>query len=217
MPSLHESAVASAAPHDSPSAFGSPLPTPDDSNADPDYEEPDRKGKHHAKKSVTPLFFPSSPHTSSLEFELPDTASATRTPPLKLQLHPWAPVAVPLPAAGQATTPVDVPAHEPSQVAGPPHLIICLPAQAAAPAAQLTPAPAPIAMMSSDLPSHWIHREGYPATLPECCIVPLCEMSPVHPLLPSVRLTSSLLNDPIHYNPEFVDVVEHELAEEDWQ
>ncbi|KIY47586.1 hypothetical protein FISHEDRAFT_74527 [Fistulina hepatica ATCC 64428] len=223
-PDLRDSPVASTALRSSPRSPALPQTTSDDLDANPDYEEPDRKGKRRAKRSATPLFFPSSPHASSPEFVPPDEASATRTPPLKLQLRLRAPAALSAPAVGQATAglatmPVDVLTREPSLAVGPPHLIICLPAPAAAPAAQPTPTPAPVpvAMMSDDLPSHWIHREGYPATLLECCIVPLHETSPVRPLPPSVRLTSLLLNDPVHYNPEFVNAVEHELAEEDRQ
>ncbi|KIY48640.1 hypothetical protein FISHEDRAFT_73466 [Fistulina hepatica ATCC 64428] len=223
-PDLRDSPVASTALRSSPQSPALPQTTSDDLDADPDYEEPDRKGKRRAKRSTTPLFFPSSPHASSPEFMPPDEASAIRTPPLKLRLRLRAPAASSAPAIGQATaglatTPVDVPTREPSLAVGPPCLIIHLPARAAAPAAQLTPTPAPVpvATTSDDLPSHWIHREGYPATLPECRVVPLREMSPVRPLPPSVQLTGSLLNDPVRYNPEFVDAVEHELAEEDRQ
>ncbi|KIY46757.1 hypothetical protein FISHEDRAFT_75367 [Fistulina hepatica ATCC 64428] len=223
-PTLRDSPEASTALRDSPRSPALPLSISDDLDADPDYEEPDRKGKRRAKRSVTPLFFPSSPHTSSPEFVPSDEVSATRTPPLKLRLCLRAPAASSAPVVGQATaghatTPVDIPTREPSQAAGPPRLIIRLPARATAPAAQLPPAPAlgPVTTMSSDLPSHWIHREGYPATLPECHVVLLCETSPVCPLPPSVRLTGSLLNDPVRYNPEFIDAVECELAEEDRQ
>ncbi|KIY48928.1 hypothetical protein FISHEDRAFT_73143 [Fistulina hepatica ATCC 64428] len=223
-PDLRDSPVASTALRSSPQSPALPQTTSDDLDADPDYEEPDRKGKRRAKRSATPLFFPSSPHALSPEFVSPDEASAIRTPPLKLRLHLQAPTASSAPAVGQATaglatTPVDVPTREPSLAVGPPRLIICLPARAAAPAAQPTPTPAPVpvATTSDDLPSHWIHREGYPATLPECRVVPLHETSPVCPLPPSVWLTGSLLNDPVRYNPEFVDMVERELAEEDRQ
>ncbi|KIY46353.1 hypothetical protein FISHEDRAFT_75690 [Fistulina hepatica ATCC 64428] len=223
-PTLRDSPGASTALRDSPRSPALPLSISDDLDADPDYEEPDRKGKRRAKRSATPLFFPSSPHASSPEFVPSDKMSATRTPPLKLRLRLRAPAASSAPAVGQATaghatTPVDIPTREPSQAAGPPRLIIRLPARATAPAAQLPPAPAlgPVTTTSSDLPSHWIHREGYPATLPECRVVPLRETSPVRPLPPSVRLTGSLLNDPVRYNPEFVDTVERELAEEDRQ
>ncbi|KIY48696.1 hypothetical protein FISHEDRAFT_73388 [Fistulina hepatica ATCC 64428] len=215
-PDLRDSPVASTALRSSPQSPALPQTTSDDLDTDPDYKEPDRKGKRRAKRSATPLFFPSSPHASSPEF---DTASQA-----KLRLRLRAPAASSAPAVGQATaglatTPVDVPTREPSLAVGPPRLIICLPAWAAAPAAQLTPTPAPVpvATMSNDLPSHWIHREGYPATLPECRVVPLRETSPIRPLPPSVRLTGSLLNDPVRYNPEFVDAVERELAEEDRQ
>ncbi|KIY48699.1 hypothetical protein FISHEDRAFT_73391 [Fistulina hepatica ATCC 64428] len=99
-----------------------PQTTSDDLDADPDYKEPDRKGKHRAKRSATPLFFPSSPHASSPEFVPPDEASAIRTPPLKLRLRLRAPAASSAPAVGQATaglatTPVDVLTCEPSLAA----------------------------------------------------------------------------------------------------
>ncbi|KIY50107.1 hypothetical protein FISHEDRAFT_72027 [Fistulina hepatica ATCC 64428] len=223
-PDLRDLPVASTALCSSPRSPALPQTTSDNLDANPNYEEPDRKGKHRAKRSATPLFFPSSPHASLPEFVPPDEASVTRTPPLKLRLHLRAPAASSAPAVGQATaglatTPVDVPTREPSLAVGPPRLIICLPARAAAPAAQPTPTPAPVpvAMTSDDLPSHWIHREGYPATLPECHVIPLRKMSPVRPLPPSVQLTGSQLNDPVRYNPEFVDAVERELAEEDQQ
>ncbi|KIY48698.1 hypothetical protein FISHEDRAFT_73390 [Fistulina hepatica ATCC 64428] len=121
-PDLRDSPVASTALRSSPRSPALPQTTSDDLDANPDYEEPDRKGKHRAKRSATPLFFPSSPHASSPEFVPPDEASAIRTPPLKLRLRLRAPAASSAPAVGQATaglatTPVDVLTCEPSLAA----------------------------------------------------------------------------------------------------